>query len=99
MNENINEKEKVSEVKIYDNPKDIEKKLSEIEEKIEIAQKQVTHRLCIPFTEEELKKVAIAFNYRYSFNKKSKIASYIKKNVMDEVEEILEDMKQNFFKE
>jgi len=99
MNENSNEREKISEIKIYDNPQDIEKKLLEIEEKIEIAQKQVTHRLCIPFTEEELKKVEIAFNYRYSFNKKSKITSYIKNNVMNEVEEILEDMKQNFFKE
>ena len=69
------------------------------EEKLkEIAEKLNKQRLCIPFTSEEMKKLEIAFNYKYNANKKSLIAEKIKKDVMREVEEILTDMRENFFK-
>ena len=85
--------------KTYEEPKDLNKKIKNIEEKLEIAKQQAIQRLCIPFTAEEMKKLEIAFNYKYNFNKRTLIASYIKDNVMKEVEEILEEMKERFFEE
>lgn len=85
--------------KVYEEPKDVNKKIEDIEEKLEIAKKQAIQRLCIPFTAEEMKKLEIAFNYKYNLNKRTLIASYIKDNVMKEVEEILDEMKERFFEE
>jgi hypothetical protein len=53
--------------------------------------------LCIPFTGEEIKKLEIAFNYKYGANKRSLIAEKIKKDVIREVNEILSEMRESFF--
>jgi len=96
--ENMHEREEFKkENKVYKEPNEINEKIKDIEEKLEIAKKQNTQRLCIPFTVEEMKKLEIAFNYRYDLNKKTQIASLLKKRIEKEVEEILKEMKDNFF--
>ncbi len=77
----------------FQNKKIEEKELKEIAEKI------IKTRLCIPFTKEEMKKFEIAYNYKYDANKKSKIAEILHDRIMSEVEEILKEMKEKFFKE
>ena len=66
-------------------------------QKIQIAQKQNKQRLCLVFTAEEMKKLEIAYNYKYNLLRHSKISEHIKNNIIDEIKDILEDMKQNFF--
>ncbi len=75
------------------NEKDDEERLKEIAEKI------IKERLCIPFQKDEIKKLEIAYNFKYDANKRSKIAKIIHDRVMNEVEEILKEMKEKFFKE
>jgi len=86
-------------IKVYQEPNEIKEKINEISEKLEIAKKQNTQRLSIPFSADEMKKLEIAFNYKYNINKRTKIASMIKDRIMKEIEEILKEMKENFFKE
>jgi len=85
--------------KVYEEPKDVNKKIEDIEEKLEIAKKQAIQRLCIPFTAEEMKKLETTFNYCKSLRKRTQIASYIKDKIMKEVEELMEEMKKDLFKE
>ena len=87
-----------NEVKVYEAQSEINEKIDEIDEKIQIAKKQNIQRLCIPFEYEEMKKLQIAYNYKYDHNQKSRIIEHIKSNVIKEVEEILKEMKDNFFK-
>ena len=84
-----------NEVKVYEAQNEINEK---IDEKIQIAKKQNSQRLCIPFEYEEMKKLQIAYNYKYDHNQKSRIIEHIKTNVIKEVDEILKEMKDNFFK-
>jgi predicted transcriptional regulator len=71
---------------------------SEEEKLKEIAEKMIKERLCIPFAKDEIKKLEIAYNFKYDANKRSKIAKIIHDRVMYEVEEILKEMKEKFFK-
>jgi len=64
---------------------------------IKIAKIQNKQRLCISFTPEEMKKIEIAYNYKFNMLKHSQISNSIKNKIMKEVNEILDDMKQNFF--
>ena len=84
-----------NEVKAYNTQNE---KIDEIDEKIQIAKKQNSQRLCIPFEYEEMKKLQIAYNYKYDHNQKSRIIEHIKENIIKEVDEILKEMKDNFFK-
>lgn len=86
-------------IKTYETENEIKEKMEDIDEKLEIAKKQVTQRLSIPFTADEMKEVEIAFKYKYDTNSRSKIASIIKDKINQEVKEILKDMKENFFKD
>lgn len=87
-----------NEKKVYEEPNEINEKIKEIDEKLQVAKKQNNQRLCLPFTYEEMKQLRIAYEYKYDFNQKSKIIEHIKENVMKEVEAILKEMKENFFK-
>jgi len=99
MQENPNYPNFSNEKKVYETPNEINEKIEEIDEKLQIAKKQNNQRLCLPFSYDEMKKLQIAYNYKYDLNQKSKIITHIKENVMQEVEAILKEMKQNFFKE
>jgi len=82
-----------------ENYQDFQNEKNEEEKLKEIAEKMIKERLCISFGKDEIKKIEIAFNFKYDANKRSKIAKIIHDKVMNEVEEILKEMKEKFFRD